>query len=99
MTLALSALVLASIADVLTTRAGIRSGLLVERNPLMRRVTNSTWMSMGVKIAGCGLALALLRANGHEGGVAVVWGAALWTGWLAWRNHRLLRAVQRDFPV
>lgn len=102
MALALSALVLASIADVLTTRAGIRSGLLVERNPLMLWATRSTWRAITVKAGGIALGAALMVPNSESApltSLVVLWLAALGTGYLAWQNHRTLRAIQRDFPV
>lgn len=98
MTLALAALILASIADVLTTRAGIRTGLLYERNPLMQWATRSTWRAFTVKAIGLAFGVAMmvpLWESSPRAFLVLVWLAALWTGGIAYNNYRLLRAIQR----
>lgn len=98
LTLAVDALILASLADVVTTRAGIRSGHLYERNPLMRWATRTTARALGVKAAGLlvvGAQLFFLADTAPNVALGVTWAAALFTLRLAWNNYRLLRAVQR----
>jgi hypothetical protein len=94
--LAQTALVVASIADVLTTRAGLRTGLVIERNPLMCWATDSLWRAVFVKAAGLAVAflmLAELEATMPRVALAMTWGFALLTAGIAHQNHRLVSAL------
>lgn len=99
MIFALAALVLASLADVLTTRAGIRTGLLRETNPLMRWFTRTTTRAVGIKIVALLLAgwQAVTLATTHPVlALGIVWVAVILTARLAWRNYVLHGLVRDD---
>lgn len=92
LTLAADALVLASIADAVTTRWGIAGGQLFEANPLMRWATRTLPRALAVKAVALvviGWQVAQLRVAHPTLALGIVWGAALFSGWLAWRNFRL----------
>ncbi len=98
MILALFALTVASIADALTTRAGIRTGLLRETNPLMRWFTRTTTRAVGIKFVALALAgwqVVTLAATHPVLALAIVWLAVILPARLAWQNY-LLHGVVRD---
>lgn len=97
LTWAVDALIAASLADVVTTRAGLRTGLVHEANPLMRWWTRTTLRAMTAKtlaLAAVSVELLRLRAEHPVLAVAIAWAGAGWTLRTAWQNYRLLRTLQ-----
>lgn len=96
--LAFDVLVIAALADVLTTRAGIRSGAFLEANPLMRPFVRTTPRAMTAKVAGV-LVIAWgvfdLAVEWPRLALVVTLGAAAVNAWHAWRNWQLYRAWKR----
>lgn len=92
-TVAWVALILASAADVLTTRSALRTGKAYEWNPLMRWSTKTTRRAMSTKAIGIGIAGWQLRAVDTPAALTMVWVAAILTAMLAYHNFRLLRAL------
>jgi hypothetical protein len=97
---AFALLALASLADVLSTRAALRAepGFLHESNPLMRPFVGCTRRALAVKLAGVlvmGWLASDMAKTAPRAAALLLLTAALSTSWLAWRNVRLLRAVQR----
>lgn len=92
-------LVLAAFADVATTRAGLRTGAMVEANPLMRPFVMCTRRALVVKsaalvVVGWGV-FDLARWGSPRLALALTLAGAALNAWHAWRNYRLLRAWLR----
>lgn len=92
-TVAWVALILASAADVLTTRSALRTGKAYEANPLMRWSTKTTRRALSTKAIGIGIAGWQLRAVDTPAALTMVWVAAILTAMLACHNFRLLRVL------
>jgi hypothetical protein len=101
LTLAFDALVLASLADAVTTRLGLQTGAVVELNPLMHWSTRSLARAVLTKLLGLaviGAVLLSLVCMHPRLAVGVTWVGALGTGWLAWRNWQIYRIWRRWRP-
>ena len=87
--LPVAALTLAALADAWTTYHGLRRGA-VEGNPVIRWVMG--WAgSIGWIAVKLGLTAAVAILALASSAAWVLWPAALLTGWVAWRNHRVAR--------
>jgi hypothetical protein len=90
------ALVLASLADVASTRAGLRTGRAYERNPLMRWATATLPRALAVKTFGLAVTfwqLLILAADHRTLAVVVAWLGAIWTARLAYHNFQLVAVL------
>jgi hypothetical protein len=97
LTFAFDALVLASVADAVTTRLGLAVGA-VELNPLMHWSTRSMARALLTKLLGLAtvgaVLLSLMCMHPHLAEGVTLFGAAM-TGWLAWRNYTLYRRLRK----
>lgn len=85
-TLALVLLVLAALADTWTTRVGLALGA-VELNPVLGKHP-STWRILAVKAVVVVQAYLAMRWNAHT--VWAVFGVAIFWGYLAAKNYRIV---------
>lgn len=95
---AFDVLVLASLADVVTTRCGLRTGQLVEQNPLMRWSTRTTTRALCTKTAGLLVAGGCAALASHDAPfltTVLILAGAIWTAHLAYGNWRLYRLLKQ----
>jgi hypothetical protein len=97
--MAIAALLLASLADVVTTRVGLLSGRVIEWNPLMVWWTRTTARAVLAKTLGLALAVwqVTVIAQTHPTvAVLVTWACALATAMLAYTNFQLARRADQE---
>lgn len=91
-------LVLASLADVWTTRAAIHSGWCREVNRLMRWSTRTTSRALWTKGIGLAMSLVCLEFTNPSIAVPIAWGSAVVMTGISLRNLRLVRRIALEFP-